>query len=99
MLTLLLLFDIIVFVNGNSVEGKVTKVTDEVIVVQVKGGELVIPRERVRKIIEKPYKIEEEPPPKEDAKEQKQPPSPLKKRSLKRRRKNLKAAKSERRSR
>ncbi len=79
MLTMLLLFDIIVFVNGNSVEGKVTKVTDEVIVVQVKGGELVIPRERVKKIIEKPYKIEEEPPPKEETKEQKQPPSPFKK--------------------
>ena len=79
MLTLLLLFDVVVLVNGNSVEGKVTKVTDEAIVVQVKGGELVIPRERVRKIVEKPYKIEEEPPPKEDAKEQKQPPSPFKK--------------------
>jgi len=78
MLTLLLLFDVVVLVNGNSVEGKVTKVTNEVIVVQVKGGELVIPRERVRKIVEKPYKIEEEPPPKEEPKKEKEPSSPLK---------------------
>jgi|GEM_PF-1974972 len=75
MLTLLLLFDIVVFTNGNSVEGKVTKVTDEVIVLQVRGGELLIPRERVRKIIEKPYKIVEEPPPKEEPKKQKEPSS------------------------
>ena len=79
MLSLLLLFDIVVFANGNSVEGKVTKVTDEVIVVQVKGGELVIPRERVKKIVEKPYKIEEEPPSKEEPQKQQEPSPPLEK--------------------
>jgi len=49
MLTLLLLFDIVVFTNGNSVEGKVTKVTDEVIVLQVRGGELLIRYRKRRK--------------------------------------------------
>jgi len=75
MLTFLLLFDIIVFTNGNSVEGKVSKVTDEVVVLQVRGGELVIPRERVGRIIEKPYEIREEPPPRQEPKKQKESPS------------------------
>ena len=65
MLILLVLLDIIVLTNGHSVEGKVKKITDDEVIVEVRGGEVIFDRPLVERIIKKPYKMEVEEPPKQ----------------------------------
>jgi len=59
LLVMLVILDVVVTVDGRRIEGKVLKDDERGVELQVRGGRIVIPRERVRRVIRCPTAEEE----------------------------------------